>query len=159
MRDEADVLQTIDAYADMLRRVCFVYTKNSHDTEDVFQDVFLKYALYKKPFTSDEHKKAWLIRVSINRCKDMLKAVGRKNRPLSELYDFPQPPDTRQREVFDAVLALPENFRTTVYLHYYEGYTAPEIAGILRKNPNTVYTWLARAREELKQTLGGEPDA
>ena len=72
MRQESDVEQTIGQYADMVKHICFVYMKNESDTEDVFQDVFLKYALFSEPFDSEEHKKAWLIRVTVNRCKDLL---------------------------------------------------------------------------------------
>ena len=66
MRQESDVEQTIGQYADMVKHICFVYMKNESDTEDVFQDVFLKYALFSEPFDSEEHKKAWLIRVTVN---------------------------------------------------------------------------------------------
>ena len=63
------------------------------------------------------------------------------------------------REVLEAVLALPKKYREVIYLHFYEGYTAPEIGRILGKNPNTVYTLLARAKEELREKLGGDDDA
>lgn len=159
MRNETEILRAIDRYSDMLRRVCFVYTKNPHDTEDIFQDVFIKYATHRKDFATEEHEKAWLLRVCINRCKDFLKKASRNDVPLDELYEFSAEDGGRQREVLRAVMALPQNYRTAVYLHYFEGYTAPEIAKITGANANTVYTWMTRAKQELKTVLGGEPDA
>ncbi len=159
MRNETEILRAIDRYSDMLRRVCFVYTKNTHDTEDIFQDVFIKYATHKKSFATAEHEKAWLLRVCINRCKDFLKKASRSDVPLEELYGFSAEDGGRRTEVLHAVMALAQNYRTVIYLHYFEGYTAPEIAKITGKNANTVYTWMTRAKQELKTVLGGEPDA
>ncbi len=73
MRSEADLTNTIEIYSDMLRKICFMHLKNYSDVEDVFQDVFLKYMQSDISFESEEHKKAWLIRVTVNRCKDVLK--------------------------------------------------------------------------------------
>ena len=73
MRGEAEVNHAVDTYADMVRRVCFYHLKNQADTEDVFQEVFLKYMLHDEPFKNKEHEKAWLLRVAINACKDYLK--------------------------------------------------------------------------------------
>ncbi len=156
MRDEADIVNTIKNYSDPIRRICFVYLKNKADTEDVFQDVFLKYAECKKKFENENHVKAWLIRVCINRCKDMLKSAARNHTSIEELYALPSAVSKEERGMLEEVLALPQNFRTVIYLHYYEGYTAPEIAKLMKKNQNTVYTWLGRARDELKHRIGGE---
>lgn len=122
--------------------------KNYADTEDIFQTVFLKYALSSVIFESEEHEKAWFLRVTINACKDLLKSFFRNRTvPLDELIEQPaeMPPD--YREVLEAVLALPSKYKDAVYLHYYEGYTAPEISRILGKNVNTVYTLLNRSRQ------------
>ncbi|HIY07432.1 MAG TPA: sigma-70 family RNA polymerase sigma factor, partial [Candidatus Evtepia faecigallinarum] len=127
------------------------------DTEDIFQTVFLNYVLSSVSFESDEHEKAWLIRVTINACKDLLKSVFRRRTvSLDQLLDQPAPMPPDHREVLEAVLALPQKYRDVVYLHYYEGYTAPEIGRILGKNPNTVYTLLTRAKQLLRDRLGGE---
>lgn len=158
MRDEADIVNIVHTYSDSIRRICFVYLKNYADTEDVFQDVFLRYAECKKVFQDENHIRAWLIRVCINRCKDVLKSSSRKNVSIDELYHLPAGMPDEKRDTLEAVLALPQNYRTVIYLHYYEGYTAPEIARIIKKNRNTVYTWLTRARADLKHTLGGGLD-
>lgn len=79
MRSEEDVGEAIDQYGDMVKRLCVVHLKNEADTEDVFQTVFLKYARHTAPFHDEAHKKAWLIRVTLNACKDLLKSFFRKN--------------------------------------------------------------------------------
>lgn len=157
MRSERDVSRAIGRYADTVRRLCMIYLKNEADTEDIFQTVFLKYALSETVFESEEHEKAWLIRVTVNACRDLLKSFFRSRTvSLEEMSHLTAEVSDESRTVLEAVLALPQQYRDVVYLHYYEGYTAPEIGEILHKNPNTVYTLLHRAREMLKKSLGGE---
>lgn len=160
MRSEQETARAIELHADTVRRLCLIHLKNQADSEDVFQNVFLKYALSSAVFENEEHEKAWFIRVTINACRDLLRSFFRSRTvPLDDLIDLPAqaPPDTR--EVLDAVLALPEKYRDPVYLHYYEGYTAPDIGRILHKNVNTVYSLLARAKNLLRESLGGDGDA
>lgn len=157
MRSEWEANQAIDRYADLVRRVCMIHLKNHADTEDIFQTVFLKYVTGTTEFESEEHEKAWFIRVTINACKDLLRSFFRSRIvSLDDLLEQPDQVPEDHREVLEAVLALPDKYRDVVYLHYYEGYTAPEIGTILHKNPNTVYTLLTRARDELRKMLGGE---
>ena len=159
MRSEQEVNAAIDRYADTVRRLCMLHLKNYADTEDIFQTVFLKYALHTAPFADGEHEKAWLIRVTLNACKDLVKSFFRSRTvPLEELLDQPAPLSEERREVLEAVLDLPQKYRDAVYLHYYEGYTAAEIGKLLGKNTNTVYTLLTRARGQLRKTLGGDRD-
>ena len=157
MRSEWEANRAIDRYADLVRRVCMIHLKNHADTEDIFQTVFLKYVTGTTEFESEEHEKAWFIRVTINACKDLLRSFFRSRTvSLDDLLEQPDQVPEDHREVLEEVLALPDKYRDVVYLHYYEGYTAPEIGTILHKNPNTVYTLLTRAREELRKMLGGE---
>ncbi len=159
MRSEEEAARAIGQYGDMVRRLCLVHLKNPADTEDIFQNVFLKYVLSPVVFESPEHEKAWLIRVTINACKDLVKSFFRSRTvPLEELLDQPAPLLEEHQEVLEAVLDLPRKYRDAVYLHYYEGYTAAEIGKLLGKNANTVYTLLTRAREQLRKTLGGDRD-
>ena len=159
MRSEEEAARAIERYGDMVRRLCLVHLKNPADTEDIFQNVFLKYVLSPVVFESPEHEKAWLIRVTLNACRDLVKSFFRSRTvPLEELLDQPAPLSEEHREVLEAVLALPPKYRDAVYLHYYEGYTAAEIGKLLGKNTNTVYTLLTRAREQLRETLGGDRD-
>ena len=157
MRNEAEASRALELYADTVRRICFIHLKSYADVEDVFQEIFLKYILYERPFENDAHEKAWIIRVSINACKDVLKNFFRRNViSFDKLYEEPIYLQEQESEVLDAVLRLPEKYRNTIYLHYYEGYSAVEIARILGKKENTIYTWLDRARKKLKEILGGE---
>ena len=159
MRSEQDVNTTIDQYADTIARLCMVYLKNPADSEDISQTVFLKYALCDTVFESEEHKKAWLIRVTVNACRDLLKSFFHSRTvSLDTLQQCPAEATDSSREVLEAVLALPKQYREVIYLHFYEGYTAPEIGQLLKKNTNTIYTLLRRAKEILKVSLGGELD-
>ena len=157
MRSEQEVNRAIDRYSDMIYRLCMIHLKNYADTEDIFQTVFLKYVLSSVLFESEEHEKAWFIRVTINACKDLLKSFFRsRTAPLDEIMEHPSklPPD--YREVLEAVLSLPQKYRDVVYLHYYEDYTAPQISRILGKNVNTIYTLLNRSKQLLREKLGGD---
>ncbi len=134
-----------------------IHLKNYADTEDIFQTVFLKYVLSSVAFESREHEKAWFIRVTVNACKDLLKSFFRSRTvPLEEIMEQPAQLSTDDREVLEAVLSLPQKYKDVVYLHYYEGYTAPQISRILGKNKNTVYTLLTRSRQLLREKLGGD---
>ena len=133
-----------------------VHLKNQADSEDIFQTVFLKYLLRDQPFENEQHEKAWMIRVTINACKDLLRSFFRSRTvPLEQLVEIPQPFEPDERDLLEAVLALPAQYKDVVYLYYYEQYTALEIAQILHKNVNTVYTLLRRARERLRKDLEG----
>lgn len=159
MRSEEEANRAIRLYADTVRRICMVHLKNYSDTEDIFQTVFLKYVLHPEPFESEEHEKAWIIRVTVNACKDLLKNVFRSRTvPLETLVEMPQAQELRHRELLEAVLSLPLKYKDVVYLYYYEGYYAEEISRILKKNVNTVYTLLTRARKILKKELEGVTD-
>lgn len=157
MKSEADLNRAVETYGDMVRRICFVHLKNRHDTEDVFQNVFMKYLLREGSFESGEHEKAWFARVSINACTDWLRYLSRRKWvPLEVVAEEREVLDSSAAEILEAVLQLPEKYRNVIYLYYYEEYTAVEIAGILGKKENTVYTWLSRAKELLRDRLGGE---
>ncbi len=157
MRSEQEAVQAIERYADTVRRICMLHLKNYADTEDIFQTVFLKYALYSGTFESDAHEKAWIIRVTVNACKDLLKSFFRSRTvSLDSIGELPY--EDEHREVLEAVLALPAKYRDVVYLFYYEQYTAAEIAAMLHRNENTIYTQLKRAKALLKEKLGDEAD-
>lgn len=159
MRSEADINRVIEKYSDTVRRLCMIHLKNYADTEDIFQTVFLKYVLCATEFESDAHEKAWFIRVTINACKDLLKNFFRSHTvSLQDLTEHPASATPDHREVLEAVLSLPAKYRDVVYLHYYEQYSVPEISDILKKNVNTIYTWLNRSKNLLREKLGGDED-
>lgn len=122
----------------------------------------MKYALADTTsFNDEEHRKAWLIRVTANVCKDMLRAASRRNIPLDETEcaeraissDASVQPASFSSEVVDAMRALDDPPRTPLYLSLYEGYTAPEIAQLVDAPLNTVYSWIARGKKQLKEAL------
>lgn len=160
MRSEEEVNRAIERHADTVRRLCVIHLKNHADTEDIFQDVFLKYVLSSVSFESEEHERAWFIRVTINACRDLLRRFFRSRvASIDEIAEQAAPENPDHREVIEAVQSLPARYRDVVYLHDYEGYTAPEIARILGKNVNTIYTLLTRSRQMLREKLGGEDHA
>ena len=157
MQSEQEVNRAIEKYADMIRRICLIHLQNSADTEDIFQTVFLKYVLRSVSFESEEHEKAWLIRVTINACRDLRRSFFKSRTVLlDDLIEMPAPMLQSNREVLEAVLSLPKKYKDVVYLHYYEGYTAAEIGEILGKNVNTIYTLMTRSKKLLKEKLEGD---
>ena len=160
MRNEQEVNRAVEEYSDMIRRLCMIHLKNYADTEDIFQTVFLKYVLSSVVFENKEHEKAWFIRVTINACKDLLKSFFRSRiTSLDEILEQAADMQEENKEVLEAVLSLTSKYRDVVYLHYYEGYTAPEIGRLLKKNVNTVYTLMTRSRHLLREKPGGDVDA
>lgn len=157
MRSEQDVNRAVEKYADTVFRICILHLKNKSDAEDIFQEVFLKFALNDKEFENANHEKAWIIRVTINACKDLIKSFFR-NRTISidELISVADEEKEDLSYVLEAVLKLPVKYRDAIYLHYYEGYSALEIGEILGKNENTVYSILSRGRSMLKESLEGD---
>ena len=159
MRGEQEVEQAIELYSDMIRRICLLHLNNHEDTEDVLQEVFLKYVLHSVGFESKEHEKAWLIRVTLNACKDLKRKLFRHSTvSLEVLSEEAASVVPEQMEILETVLSLPAKYKDVIYLHYYEGYTAKEIGTMLHKKENTVYSLLSGGRELLKQKLGGGRD-
>lgn len=142
-----DIDRTVETYADMLIRLAWQNTRSRADAEDIVQETFLR-LLKQRPFDSEEHRKAWLIRVTVNLCKDFHKSAHRrKTVPLDEARDQAPEPEPELPEEF---WALSERERSVLHLHYFEGYTIAEIASVLGKSPNTVGSWLTRAKARLK---------
>ena len=141
-------------HMDIIFRIAFSYLKSREDADDVTQNVLL--ALYRtdKQFRDGEHLKAWLIRVTVNESKKVLRAPWRRRSESLEDYAaslvFDGPED---RELFSAIMALDVKYRSVIVLYYYEGYSIAEIGGLLSLPPATVGTRLARARQKLKFTL------
>ena len=135
----------------------FALLKCREDAEDVVQDTFLAYYAGKKEFESEAHLRAWLLRVAVNRAKDLLRSAARqRNVPLEEDPGAAVFLNEESRDLFRAVTALPEAYRIAVHLHYYEDYSIREIARILRLPQATVKTRLFRGRQLLRQALEEE---
>lgn len=157
MKSEQEVNRAIEKYSDTVYRICLLHLKNHADAEDIFQNVFLKYVTYSKDFESEEHEKAWIIRVTVNACKNLKKSFFRSRVvSIEEIKNFQASQQENYSEVLEAVLSLPEKYKNPVYLYYYEQYSAVEIGKILGKNVNTIYTLLSRGKNILKDKLGGD---
>lgn len=156
LRTDKDLTELYHRHVDTVWRVCYSFMKNKADSEDMVQETFLKLLSCGKRFQSAEHEKAWLIVTASNLCKDALKRAQRRDEPLDDHMELSAPQG--DSTMLDAVLALPADYKTAVYLYYYEGYSTKEIAALLRCPHTTVRTRLARARKRLKIMLGGEFD-
>lgn len=144
----------VGQYQDMVYRVALHQFGVPQDAEDAVQEVFLRLYTAEKPFESGEHLRRWLIRVTVNVCKDTLKSPWRRRRvPLKSLPDQPVFDKPEERELYQAVMALPEKYRTVLDLFYYEELSTKEIAAVLGLRQSAVTTRLSRARELLKTQL------
>ena len=150
----------IDKYGNNVLRLAYTYLKNQADAEDVLQDVFLS-IIEKQPVFNDEtHEKSWIIRTTINTCKDRLKLYWNKNKCSIDDIGEISSCDTYHIDstVLDAVMSLSEKYRVVVYMFYYEEYTTPEIARLTGKSEVAVRSLLHRARKQLKTILKEEYD-
>ena len=147
---EETVRSVIGRYGDMVMRIAYQNTRDRAESEDIVQEVFL--ALFLRPLPkSEEHLKAWLIRVTINKSRNVIKSARRKVLPLDERIAAPSSWERpSEAEVLEALFALPFDERNALYLFYYEGYSAKEIGKLLRRSENAVYILLSRARKRLR---------
>ena len=155
-RTDEEITALYLRHVDTVYRLCVSFLKNRADAEDLTQECFLRAIASGKRFSSAEHEKAWLIVTASNLCKNALKHASRREEGLEEHPELPCPEGDEKREVLDAIMRLPPGYKTAVYLYYYEGYTTPEIAAMLRCPRATVQSRLFRARKLLKRWLGGD---
>lgn len=135
---------------DMIYKICFMYFKgNKSDIEDAIQNIFVKVIDKKITFNNLEHEKAWFIVATNNYCKNKLKHWWNKTTPLDENIESISYYD----ETLNIILTLPDKYKMAIYLHYYEGYKCNEIAKMLNKNENTLYSYLHEGRKMLKEIL------
>lgn len=150
----------LETYSASIIRLCYTYVKNQEDAEDIAQDVFLELMRRGQPFEDAEYEKAWLMRTAVNKCKNLLKSSRVKRTvPLEDEYtDNESNPENNNEDnsVRDAVLKLPEKYRTVIHLYYFSEMSIKEIAVVTGVNTATVGTRLARGREQLKKILKGE---
>ena len=139
-------------WGDMVWRLALARTASVPDAEDVFQEVFLRYFRHEDRFESNEHRKAWLIRCTVNRCKSVMASPWRKRTvPLETAEEIGVEDD--YREVYAAVLSLPAKYRAVIHLHYFEGLSVTEIAQMLQVAEGTVKSQLSRGRALLRDML------
>lgn len=148
--------QAVHAHMQSVVRISYTYVQNIHDAEDIAQDTFLAYLQAAPAFSTPQHEKAWLLRVCINKSKNLLKSSWYKSRnPLPEGLSQ-MPPE--ESVLLTSVLALKEKYRIPIHLYYYDGYSIQEIAQLLSLPPATVGTRLARAKALLRKQMGGAFD-
>lgn len=147
------VERAIETYGDMVTKICIMNLRNTDDAKDCFQDVFIKYYHCFDEFESDEHLKAWFIRVTMNTCKDYRRKYYKKTIDIDEVVINYQ---KEEMVLLPILLTLPQKYKNILYLHYYEGYKINEIAHILHINENTVKSRLKRGRQLLKKQLGDD---
>ena len=152
MREPDELEALVRAHEHSLYRVALALLGDPGESEDAVQDTFLK-CLEKAPaFESSDHERAWLLRVTINGCKSRLRSPWRRRVPLSDALPAAAP---EEREVLEAVYALPPKDRAAVHLFYYEGYKTAEIAAMTGEAEGTVRSRLSRARGKLREALKG----
>ena len=142
-----------ERYIDTVFRVALNYLKSPQDAEDVTQEVFLKLLQAREPFAGEDHVKHWLIRVTINQCKNLTRTKWWRMESLedhAQALTFLQP---EHSDLYDAVMALPRKYRLPIYLYHYEGYSTDEVSELLNIPKGTICTQLKRGRELLKRAL------
>lgn len=143
-------------YGDMIYRLALVRTRSAADAEDVVQEVFLRCLKARPSFDSVEHQKAWLLKVTINCSKSLMTSAFRRHSvPEDAMGELSVDAEETDPTVRDAVMQLPDKYRTAIHLYYYESYSVREIAALMRTTESTVKSWLHRARAMLKDALGG----
>lgn len=136
-------------YSDMLMRVAFQRMLNFVDAQDVVQDIFTKLYCFGNSFNTEEHLKAWLIRITINRCKEISKLKWKKIQLTTD--DFTVSFDQQDFEIIELLESLKPSYRDIIYLYYYEEYKISEIAEMKNKSINTISSQLQRARKKIKK--------
>lgn len=154
--DNTNIQYYIDSYSDMITRIACTNLTNLSDVQDVLQDVFIKLLKYGKPFADRNHEKAWIIRVTVNTCRDYNKSFWRTNVDLVQEQIIHVRDRVEKNELIATVRSIPHKYANVIYLHYYEGYSVAEISELLGKKKNTVLSHLRRGRILLKSVLEGE---
>lgn len=155
VRPDGEIERIVDEYASELFRLCLVMLKNTHDAEDAVQDTLLSYLQRAPEFESRESERSWLLTVAANRCRDSLRRA--KRHPSVSMDELMELGATDEHAlVLDALMALPEKFRLVLTLHYVEGYSTSEIAGMIGRTPSAVKMRLQKGRRLLEDTLGKE---
>ena len=149
-----DTAEAVAQYGSAVYRLAYAMTRSRSDADDVFQEVFLRLHRSAPGFASEEHRRAWLLRVTANCAKNLLASPWRRRAlPLEDVYAYTDPDASA---VDEAMAQLPGKYRAVVHLFYYEGYSIQETAAILGRRESTVRTQLTRARAMLRERLEAE---
>ena len=157
--DRKKYTDIVEKYANNIYKVALSYCRNKYDAEDILQNVFIKLLQFDGDFDGEEHLRRWLIRVTINSCKDLCKSFWKKRIvSIDELkqnysYEFSS---NEKSDLYEMVMELPQKYRLVTHLYYYEDYSIKEISEILQVKETTVQTQLMRARAKLQTRLKEE---
>lgn len=152
---QVNLEDSVERYADMVYRVSMTITKNQHDAQDVFQETFLRLVKYKETIQSEEHLKAWLIRVASNCAKTLASDIwNNRTQGMDEAMTGDLTYEQKEQgTLMKYMKKLPPKYALPLYLFYYEEYSIQEIADIMNKNINTVKSYLRRGKEKLRKYL------
>ena len=156
LRTDKELTQIYWRHVETVYRVCFMYMKNTHETEDMVQNTFIRLMRDNTRFESEEHEKAWLIRTATNLCIDHFRHWRTKVVYLDDLTHPAEQPPFEINDTIEKIKKLPQKYKTVIYLYYYEGYSTPEIAKILGKKESTVRSYLHTGRKLLKIEMEGD---
>lgn len=149
--------EVMERYSDLIYRVAYANVKIKADADDVFQEVWCRYYQKNKVFESEEHRRNWLINVTLKCCKKIYSSVRYKRTVLTDdvsLLESKLP--KKDFEIYYAVINLPQKYRIPIYLYYYEGFSVNEISHMTNTNTSTVRSQMKRGREKLKEILEGD---
>lgn len=155
-RSNTKFLAVYNRNADSVYRLCYSFMKNRADAEDLTQETFLKLLAQERTFENERHEKAWLIVTASNLCRDSLKKWWRRHENIDDQVDLGYEQSFGDADLRKALLSLKPEYKTAVYLFYYEGYSTAEIAAHLQCPEATVRSRLSRARGQLRTLLGGD---
>lgn len=154
LRASDDIDDVLTRYSDMVYKIAFSHTGSRADADDIFQNVFLRYIRCRKKFDNEEHRKAYLIKTTVNQSRSLFRSAWfRKTEPIEKSNVFET---TEDYDLYSLVLELPVKYRAVIQLHYYEGLSVAQISETLGAKESTVKSQLHRARNLLKEHLKGE---
>lgn len=150
-----DCNKAVETYSDMVYRICFAVAGNREDAGDAFQETFLRLVKYKNTIESEEHLKAWLIRVASNCAKTMVTSPWNQRTQgiIQESSDKEKGYEQAENHLLMELHKLPKKYSLALYLYYYEEYSIKEIAALLEKKENSIKTLLNRGRNLLRKRL------
>ena len=154
--DRVEAERLVNTYSDLILRLSYTYLNSTCDAQDICQTVFLKLLQAPRSFDNMEHERAWIIRTTVNLCKDLLKKHWRRTTVTLDAAEHVPAPEPEEGCLTAALELLPPKYRTVLYLYYYEGYSAKEIAALLGEKPATIFTRLDRGRQKLRTYLEQE---
>lgn len=150
--------QKLEKYKNTVFRAAYSYCRNISDAEDISQEVFLKFYTLDRVFQSENEEKAWLIRVTVNKCKDIFKSSWYKTKTSLEECREVYSMNESQSELIDVLMSIPEKYRIVIHLYYYEQYSVKEISEITSRKESTVQTHLQRGRKLIEKKLKEEEE-